>query len=280
MKRMRAILTVAHLTLYEARRRRIVSAASLCGSAFLIVFIFGVFLTNRELTREGTQFIERQGTLSLMTIAGLYAANFLSVLFSVLLPVDALSGEIDSGVMQTLASKPITRAEILLGKWLGHWAIVAAYLLSLCTGVLLTGWLVAGHMQINVSLALPLMLLEVTLLLTVSIAGGTRLSTVTNGITALGFYGIAFIGGWLEQIGGFAGVDAARTLGVAASLVSPPDALWRMAAYHLQPPLLRDLGAAAFAAASVPTPLAVWWAGAFTVATLLWAVQSFGRRAL
>jgi Cu-processing system permease protein len=252
----------------------------LCGSAFLIVFVIGVFVANRELMADGAQFIERQATLSLMTIAGLYAANFLSVLFAVLLPVDALSGEIESGVMQTLASKPITRAEILLGKWLGHLAIVAAYLLLLCAGVLLTGWAMAGHVQINVSLALPLMLLEVTLLLTVSVAGGTRLSTVSNGITALGFYGVAFIGGWLEQIGGFAGIDSVRTLGVAASLVSPPDALWRMAAYYLQPPLLRDLGAAAFSAASVPTPLAVWWAAAFTVATLLWAVRSFSRRAL
>jgi Cu-processing system permease protein len=277
---MTAILTVAHLTLYEARRRRIVTAASLCGSAFLVVFVVGVFFGNRELTNDGAAFAERHATLSLLTIAGLYAANFLTVLFAVLLPVDSLSGEIDSGVMQTLASKPISRAEILLGKWLGHWVIVAAYLMLLCGGVLLTGWAVAGHVQINLSFALPLMLLEMSLLLTVSIAGGTRLSTVTNGITALGFYGVAFIGGWLEQIGGFAGVESARTLGVVASLVSPPDALWRLAAYYLQPPLLRDLGAAMFQAASVPTPLAVWWAGAFTAGTLLWAIRSFGRRPL
>lgn len=277
---MRAILTVAHLTLYEARRRRIVTAAALCGGAFLIVFIGGVFFSGRELAEEGAPLLERQGMLSLLTIAGLFAANFLSVLFAVLLPVDALSGEIDSGVMQTLASKPISRTEILLGKWLGHWTIIAAYLLLLSVGVLLTGWLVAGHAQINVSRALPLMLLEVTLLLTVSIAGGTRLSTVTNGIAALGFYGIAFIGGWVEQIGGFAGVSSARTIGIAASLISPPDALWRLAAYHLQPPLLRDLGAGPFAAGSVPTILSVWWAGAFTALTLMWAVRSFGRRAL
>jgi hypothetical protein len=29
---------------------------------------------------------------------------------------------------------------------------------------------------------------------------------------ATGFYGIAFIGGWIEQIGGFAGSQAAKRL--------------------------------------------------------------------
>ena len=277
---MYGILTIAHLTLYEARRRRIMTAALLCGSGFVIVFTVAMFFANAQIVSEQQPLLQRQGTLSLLTIAGLFAANFLSVLFAVLLPVDALSGEIESGVMQTLASKPLRRSEIVLGKWLAYGAIAAAYLLMLCGGVLLAGWAVAGHSQINVSRALPLMLLEVTLLVTVSIAGGTRLSTVTNGIAALGFYGIAFIGGWVEQIGGFAGLSSAKTIGVIASLISPPDALWRLAAYELQPPLLRDLGAAFFAAASVPTSLSVWWAGAFTAAVLTWAVRSFNHRAL
>ena len=277
---MNGVLTIAHLTLYEATRRKIVAAALLCGGSFLIVFSVAIFMANAEIVRDGQPFLRRQGSLSLMTIAGLYAANFLSVLFAVLLPVDALSGEIDSGVMQTLASKPLRRSQILLGKWLAYAAIVAAYLLMLSGGVLAAGWMLAGHAQINVSRALPLMLLEVLLLITVSIAGGTRLSTVTNGIAALGFYGIAFVGGWVEQIGGFAGIASAKTIGIVASLISPPDALWRLAAYELQPPILRDLGAAAFEAASVPTSLAVWWAGLFTVAVLAWAVRSFEQRPL
>ncbi len=277
---MRGILTIAHLTLYDAMRRRVVTAAVLCGASFLIVFTVTMFLANADIVRDGQPFLQRQGSLSLLTIAGLFAANFLSVLFAVLLPVDALSGEIDSGVMQTLASKPLDRSQILLGKWVAYVGIVAAYMLMLCSGVLAAGWVLAGHAQINVTRALPLMLLEATLLVTVSIAGGTRLSTVTNGIAALGFYGVAFVGGWVEQIGGFAGIPSARTVGIVASLISPPDALWRRASWELQPPILRDLGAAMFEAASVPTALAVWWAAAFTLAVLAWAVSSFAQRQL
>jgi hypothetical protein len=274
------ILTIAHLTLHEARRRRVLLAALLCGLAFLAVFGVMVFMVDRDLTRQAEPFVRRQLTLSLITIAGLFATNFLSVLLAVLLPVDTLSAEIDSGVMQTLASKPIARRQIVLGKWLAHALIASGYLLFVAGGVLLAGRLAAGHAQLNVQRALPLMVLEVVLLVTVSIAGGTRLSTVTNGIAALGFYGVAFIGGWVEQIGGIAGVRSAQTAGTIASLISPPDSLWRRAAWELQPPLARDLGASPFTPASVPSALAVWWAGAFTVVVLAWAVRSFQRRAL
>ncbi|HEY7510669.1 MAG TPA: ABC transporter permease, partial [Vicinamibacteria bacterium] len=254
------LLTIAHLTLHEARRRRVLLAALLCGLAFLAVFGVMMFLVDRDLTRAAEPLVRRQLTLSLLTIAGLFATNFLSVLLAVLLPIDTLSGEIDSGVMQTLASKPIARRQIVLGKWLAHALIASGYLLFVAGGVLLAGRLAAGHAQLNVQRALPLMVLEVVLLVTVSIAGGTRLSTVTNGIAALGFYGVAFIGGWVEQIGGIAGVRSAQTAGTIASLISPPDSLWRRAAWELQPPLARDLGASPFTPASVPSALAVWWA--------------------
>ena len=104
---MQSILAMAHLTLYEARRRRIVTAAVVCAAAFLAVYAAGLFFIHREQLREGRPLFQQQAAMSVLTIVGLYAANFLSVLFAVLLPVDTLSGEIDSGVMQTVASKPI-----------------------------------------------------------------------------------------------------------------------------------------------------------------------------
>lgn len=274
------IFTIARLTLFEARRKRILFAAILCGIAFLAVFATGMFLAYRDLSRRPFSFVERQAVLVLLTVAGLYAVNFLSVLFAVLLPVDAISGEIDSGVMQTLVSKPVRRADVVLGKWLGHWIVVAVYLVGLGGGVLATAKLISGFVPPSVVAAISLMLLEVTLLTTVSMAGGTRFSTVTNGIASLGFYGIAFIGGWVEQIGSIAGVQSARTLGIVVSLISPADSLWRLGAYYLQPPLVRDLGPAVFTSAAVATPLMVWWAGGFTLLMLVVAVRSFQKRQL
>ena len=277
---MRDVITVAHLTLVEARRRRIVLAGAVCALAFLVVFAVVIVFAYREMAADpGVSFIERQGTLTMLLIVGFLAANFLSVIFAILLPIDTLSGEIDSGVMQTLASKPIDRAEIVLGKWLGHLLLALAYLLLLSAGMLLAMRSVAGFVPAGVPRALPLLMLEITVSLTVAVAGGARLSTVTNGITALGFYGVAFIGGFVEQIGVFAGIGSVKTIGVVVSLISPADAMWRLAAHHLMPEILRGSGALTLGG-SVPTSLMVWWAAGFTMLTLLYGVRAFRRRAL
>jgi ABC-type transport system involved in multi-copper enzyme maturation permease subunit len=215
----------------------------------------------------------------MLTVVGFFAANFLSVVFALLLPIDTLSGEIDSGVMQTLASKPLARAEILLGKWAGHLVIAYAYLLVLCSGIVAIVRTLVGFVPLNVAPAVPLMMLEITLLLSVSIAGGARLSTITNGIVALAFYGIAFVGGFVEQIGVLAGIPSARTIGVVVSLISPADALWRLAVYYMQPAIVRSLETP-LTTFSVPTFWTVWWAAGFTVLTLVYAVRMFRERNL
>lgn len=279
---MRALLTVAHLTIHDARRRRIVAAAAVCGAVFLAVFWIASYFAYRAMVQNTElAFVMRQALLASLTAIGLFAANFLCALLAVLLPVDALAGEIDSGVMQTLASKPIRRADIVAGKWLAHSAIVSAYLLFLTGGVLLASRVIAGYVALHMGAALALMLLENALLVAASIAGGTRLSTVTNGVVVLGWYGIAFIGGWIEKFGTMTGLDAVRNVGIVSSLVSPSDSLWRLASFTMVPAAVRTLGPAGIInGGSVPSALMVWWAGGFLVVLLAWAVRSFQRRSL
>lgn len=277
---LRSAITVAHLTLVEARRRRIVLAGAVCASAFLTVFGVAVAFAYREMMADAAvSFVQRQATLTFIMLVGFMAANFLSVMFAILLPVDTLSGEIDSGVMQTIASKPIDRAQIVLGKWAGHLLLAVFYLLLMSAGILAVMRLAAGFVPVGVPHAISLLMLEIAVSLTVSVAGGSRFSTVTNGIMALGFYGVAFIGGFVEQIGGFAGIVSLRTIGIIVSLVSPADSMWRLAAHYLQPEILRGSGGLALGA-SVPTPLMVWWAAGFTLMALLYAVETFRHRAL
>jgi ABC-type transport system involved in multi-copper enzyme maturation permease subunit len=279
---MRGLLTVAHLTIHEARRRRIVAAAVACGAVFLAVFwVASYFAYRAMLQNTELAFVMRQALLASLTAVGLFATNFLCALLAALLPVDALAGEIDSGVMQTLASKPIRRADIIGGKWLAHSAIVSAYLLFLVGGVLLASRVIAGYVALHVGAAFALMLLENALLVSASIAGGTRLSTVTNGVVVLGWYGIAFFGGWIEKFGTMAGLGAVQNVGIVASLVSPSDSLWRLASFTMLPAAVRTLGPAAIInGGSVPSALMVWWAAGFMIVLLVWAVRSFQRRAL
>jgi ABC-type transport system involved in multi-copper enzyme maturation permease subunit len=272
---------VFQLTVLEARRRRILLATLACGVVFLAAFATGLHFVHKDLVRHGNATLVQQRIVqTFFLMAGLYGVNFLTVLTAVLLPVDTLSGEIGSGVMQCVAAKPIRRTEIVLGKWLGHGAVLTAYLAFLVTGVLAIGAWTTGVTLSGTAVGLPLMWLEGLVFLTLSIAFGARFSTITNGILVFGLYGLAFIGNWTEQIGARTGNDAACTVGTAASLFMPTEALWQLAAWHMQPPLMRDVQLTPFSPASVPNANMVLWAGAYATVALVSAVMAFRRRDL
>ena len=276
---MRGIVTIALLTWLEARRRRIVLAAILGGLVFVAAFATAAWFARSEIAGAGV--VQSRVLLLVMFVMALYVVNFLTIAVAIMLPVDTLSGEIDSGVVQTLASKPVARSAIVLGKWLGYWCMTAGYLVFMVAAILLTLRVLTGFTPPPaVPRTVVLMMLGATVMLTVTIAGGVRLKTVTNGIVAFAFYGIAFIGGWVEQIGAFARSDAMRYVGTAISLVSPADAMWRRAAYELTPGVVRDLQLLPFAAGSVPNAAMIAWAVGFVVVVLFVALRQFQRRAL
>ena len=218
--------------------------------------------------------------LQTMTLAGLYVVNFLVMVFAVVVPVDTLSGEISSGVIQTLASKPIGRLEILLGKGLVYWLMLAGYLLFMVMGIVGIMWLFTGFMQQKLVVALCLMQLEASVLLAITLAGGVRFSTVTNGIVAFGFYVIAVIGGMIEQIGVMVGNAPARYIGTAISLVSPSDAIQRLAMHTLQPAVMSQVQISPLGGGSTPSLAMVWWSVGYIVLAMAIANRGLQRRAL
>src|SRR6185369_9121364 len=125
----RSVVVIARLTFAEAVRRRIVVATGLCGLAFLVLFAIGFHFVIRGLAHDALKDrLLRTAIITFFALAGLYATNFLTIMTAVLLPIDTLSGEIASGVMQTIASKPVRRSAIVLGKWLAFCVVIAGYL--------------------------------------------------------------------------------------------------------------------------------------------------------
>src|SRR5262245_58461627 len=141
---MHGTLLIDRLTWLETRRRKIALAALICGLLFLAVFGTAMYF-GFGIAREGghggsdppATAIEMRIAATILTVAGLYVVNFLVTAVAILLPIDSLSGEISSGVIQTLASKPVDRAAIVVGKWLAYLAMTAAYLALLGGGVVL-----------------------------------------------------------------------------------------------------------------------------------------------
>ena len=281
MTRLGGLIAIVRLTLLEALRRRVFTAALIAGGAFLCLYGIGLhFIVREQLSSATMTLIERRVTLNMLTLAGLFASNFLMIMMAVLLPVDTLSGEIASGVLQTVASRPIRRRDIVLGKWVGHWIVMTAYVALLMGGVLGITAALTHFTPPRVERGIPLMLLEGTVLLTLSIAGGARLSTVTNGILAFGLFGLAFIGNLVEQIGTMADNAAAQQVGTIASLVMPSESLWQLAASQMQPAILRDLGDTPFSPVSVPSVAMVWWAVGYIIVVLTLGVRWFRKRPL
>jgi ABC-type transport system involved in multi-copper enzyme maturation permease subunit len=278
---MTPMLVIARLTVHEALRRRVLVAALIGGLAFLALFATGFHFMVRDLpARAASNPLQRQFIFNTFTLLGLYAANFLGVMAAVLLPVDTLAGEIASGVMQTLASKPVRRADLVLGKWLGYLGVVIGYLLLLTLGVVAIVRLRSGFTAPGLPAGLGLMMLEAALLVSLSIACGTRFSTITSGIAVFGLHGLAFIGNWVEQIGTLLGNDTARNVGTIASLIMPSESLWQLAASMMQPAIMRDMRMSPFSPASVPSPAMAWWALGYLVVALALGLLYFRKRAL
>ena len=278
---MSAFLTIVHLTLHEAARRRILVATLIGALAFLVLYATGFHFIARSVAKEAdSSLLQQRMVLNFFTLAGLYATHFLTIMTAVLLPVDTLAGEISSGVVQTLASKPVHRATIVLGKWFAFCLVVAGYLVVVAGGVLLVARVFGHFTPPGLAIGLPLMVLEAIVLVSVSIAAGAHLTTVTTGVLAFGLYGLAFIGGWVEQVATFIQNTAAQNVGTVASLILPSEALWQRAAYHMQPSIMRELSLTPFSPASLPSEAMVWWAVGYIVVALALAVRGFGRRAL
>src|SRR5260221_8736838 len=140
----RGVLILAHLTFAEARRRRILAAALILGSAFVALFAVGLHFIALDV-RAKVPLRQQPMVLSFVVMAALYASNFLIVMTSVLVTVDTLAGEIGSGVVETLCTKPVPRAAIALGKWLGCWILLVVYASVLCGGGFLVARPIVGY---------------------------------------------------------------------------------------------------------------------------------------
>jgi len=198
----------------------------------------------------------------------------------VLTSVDTLSGEISSGTIHAVATKPISRVELLFGKWLGFAGMLSLYVTLMVGGTAAVAYALTGYTARHLARGLSLILLESLLLLSVTFLFGTTFSTLTNGVLALGLHGIAFMGGWIEQAGTLSHSPRAVTVGVVASVIMPSESLWRRAAFEMQSPLVGALGFSPFSNASTPSLTMIAYAALYLALALAIALHRFGQRDL
>ena len=280
---MNTILTIARLTFHEAWRRRMVVLALALGAVYILLYSIGFGLLTREIRREGTPASVLPMVYNMLLLTGLYVVHFLGVMLAIFASVDTVSGEIASHTIQTLITKPVRRWQVLFGKWLGTAAMLLVYLLILGGGVIGSTFLQVGHLPPNALQGMLLLMLEGLVLISLSMLGGTRLSTLTNGVTLFMLYGLAFIGSWVEQIGALLESEAAVRVGIVTSVIMPVETIWRLAAHVMQPSAGGfdiDSFMTPFGAISVPSSAMVLYAVIYSAVMLLLAMRAFSRRDL
>lgn len=279
-------LTIARLTFREASRRRILLATLIFGLLFLVIYGLGFHYIMRDIESSSSlrnRMIITQVSNFLM-MAGMYVVNLMTAMMTVLTSVDTLSGEISSGTMHTLLSKPVRRWEIVLGKWLGFAGMLTLYLVLMGGGVMSIVYFRSGYTAPHPITALALMWLNAMILLSISLLGGTSLSTLANGVLVFGLYGVAFIGGWIEQIGTFipdaSTSQTAKNIGIITSLMLPSEALWKRAAVEIQSAVMATIGFTPFTSRSYPSNIMIAYAVFYLIVVFAFAVRRFSRRDL
>src|SRR5579863_1218441 len=119
---------MAGMTFREAARKKILWTALAAGVGFLIVFGLGL----------------RYQILSGMLMVGLYTVDLLAVVMTILTSVDTIAGEIVSGTIHAIATKPLARWEILFGKWIGFVGMLAVYVAIMFGGTIGVGYWIGG----------------------------------------------------------------------------------------------------------------------------------------
>jgi ABC-type transport system involved in multi-copper enzyme maturation permease subunit len=275
-----ALWIIAGMTFREAARKKILWTALIAGLGFLAVFGIGLHYQMADFSTGSMPPFLRYQILSGMLMIGLYTVDLLAVVMTILTSVDTISGEIDSGTIHAIATKPIARWQVLVGKWMGFVGMLAIYVALMFGGTIAEAHWIGGVAPQNPIPGALLVFLECILALTVTFMFGTWFSTLTNGVIVLGLHGLAFLGGWLEQMSGFAEGSRLVAVGIVSSLVMPSEAVWRRAAFEMESPLAGSLQFSPFADISVPSLTMIGYAAAYMLGALAIAIYHFQNRDL
>ena len=109
----------------------------------------------------------------MMTMMVLYAGSMMTSLMAVLTSCDTLSGEIASGTIHAIATKPVERWCLVLGKWVGFVGMLTLYVLLIEGGSIVLSWLESGYLPPHGSAVLSLIWLQAVVLLGVTMAAST-----------------------------------------------------------------------------------------------------------
>jgi len=282
---MNAVMTIASLTVREAVRRRLVAAFALISVALVSLSGWGFYKLS-----HGTGFTSGETNLALpqAVVLFMFMFSFLVALSASAIASLAVSAEIDSGVLQTVVARPVRRSDVLLGKWLGLVALLAAYTAIVCALQTAVVYWASGFVAPDPAAAAAFVFAEGVVLLTFVLLLSTRLSALAAGVIGVSLFGIAWLAGVAGSLGTAFHIRGMHTASEISQYLLPTDGLWRGAMYYLEPPsfVTQQLaqapaaGGDPFLTLAAPAWQYLTWAGIWLLLVLVLGLVSFARREL
>jgi Cu-processing system permease protein len=272
---MAAIAILAGLTIREALRRRIYVGAFCIALLFLgLLFLPGFAAQNRH-----GFVLEPAVQASLLALTGLAMIKFFSAVLGITLAAGAIATELERGTLYVILSKPLTRVQIVLGKWLGLVVLTAANV-AVWAGLL---WL-AVYMRVPgphwpLLKAVGLAFLYPLIFVTLTLCFSTFASNVLATALALVAIGIGWQEGIMRQMGTVFHIELLRRFGVFAGYLVPIGRLhrWMLHVADLSLPFTMRLADQMMQVAP-PVPADLIYVGAYIGATLFLALALFYHR--
>lgn len=279
------LLLMARFTIQEVLRRRLFLALFLLSMLLLSAYTFLLHVAlvasmNGKPNAAGGVINDLQLWVSglIVSIPSVWLVYLISGMLTIFLAVGMISSEIEAGTFSVIVPKPLRRAKIVLGKWLGYallLGIYTAFLFFVFLGIIF--WL-TGYWPDQAPGALLLLELAMLALLGLATLGSTLVSTVVNGAVIMVLFLSAPVAGLISSVLSLMASSQGTLLSSSGTLqnittiinlIIPTDALWHGSAYYLLPTgalnLLQsqDISAVPFNlpllnAAQIPGPLLIW----------------------
>ena len=289
------LLLITRFTLLEAMRRRLFLAVLIL--SILIVAAFATLLSivkNVSLGNSNNGIDTQLSVLGegvIITVLAIWMVYLLSSTLTIVFTANMISGEVEAGTFAIIVPKPLTRVEIVVGKWLGYALIVCVYTALLFLSFLAVIHWQTGYWPTGALSALGLLELGMLALLGITTLGSSLVPTVVNGAIALMLFlgaPTASIVQFVVQIFKPTSSPTVHPITTVINLIIPTDALWHGASFFLLPPAANFLSLGIslptfdtpFTSGQPVAPALLIWAVLYCIALPALAALRFQRRDL
>jgi ABC-type transport system involved in multi-copper enzyme maturation permease subunit len=230
---------VAAAALKEAVRKKTFVIMALVTVLYLVLWaVLLYFFVTRGLEAGNDRF--NAVATVMVTQMGLQFSSMLICLLTIVLGAGAIAAELETGMIHAILSRPLGRAEYVLGKFAGLALLTALYATLLYAALLLIG--AAFSLTTVVTLSFQqlfygwlLYTLVPLAVLCLTLYGSVTLRVVPNGLLMIFIYILGNIGGMIEMIGNIVSSRPVISAGIFLSLISPFHTLYSSAERVLLP---------------------------------------------